>query len=104
MSNKGINYSVIDAVKNCEKGLKKAGRGLLPASSSLQRTAKRLEEKAAQYLEAKHDDSKGIWWLDPSTAVSWFLVHCKYHEVQADSDSPVLVGITGETCRLTPRT
>ena len=83
MSNKGINYNVIDAVKNCEKGLKKRGVGLLPASSSLKRTAKILEEKAAQYLEAQHDDSKGIWWLEPTTAVSWFLVHCKYHEVEA---------------------
>ena len=93
--NKGLNYSVLQELRECQVGLGKGQRGVLPSAYPLQRMGLELENECLSYLQPTISEDGLSWVCDPKVAITSFLVHFGYHKI-GTSSRPVLVALTGD--------
>ena len=100
-SNRGINYAVVNELRQCSPGYKKKKRGgVIPSYSPIKRVAKQLEAAAAKFLVPLPDPGGSSWICEPTVAVGCFLYHFGYHTYGATARDPMLIAFTGDGLRV----
>ena len=68
-SNRGVNYAVVNELRQCQTGYKKGVHGMaIPSAYPIKQKAKQLEIEAAKFLKPLPDLGGDIWVCEPKRA------------------------------------